>query len=690
MDAETPVAPSPALHLAGGLLLLMLALLAVGRSSLGTRLDSFSYDEPWHTVVGVAYVRGGDMHLNPEHPPLVKRWVGAAMPRSFVVGQEPALREKVQEREWVEHTMFLGNDWEAAQQRTRLAMWALNGSLLLLLGLLLWRAAGLAWACGTLAILVLEPTIGAHLPVVMTDGPLALALGSATVAAGLLGATWRWPWVFAFGLGAGVALTAKHSALAGLLGIGLVLLGAALWGARRSGAWAIGERLLKLLAALMLAVFVLWGSYGFRFHADRDGGDRFNRPLAAKLEEVSRPPLRHALQFADQYRLLPRAYLWGLADTLRTGMDGRNIALHLVWGKVYEGRTPWFTWPAIVASKLPLALSALALLGVGLLWRAPLPATVRWMLAALAAGSLFHLAALMVSPSAWGGVRHATPLLVAAAILGGGAVAVAWRRRSRALGAIVGALFVAAFAMTIREPRLWEYHNELAGGTSEGWRYFGNEGLDIGQRFSEIRAFHDREILPSGLPMYSDYWMMEQQVRAAGLRYRRLVENLQDDNVAGVYDGWFVYPHSARLPWPQWDWDPREVFKDMRLVANLGNVGIWRGRLVRPQARAGSMYGKVMDYIYKEDGQDWTLVAKRLEEVVSVAPGMTGAAAELGNAHLRLGARDAAVRAYRRPLEQDEIPMDALLERQFREQIARVERAADVRQVPLLRNPWME
>ena len=668
----------------------LLALLAIARSALGTRLDSFTIDEPWHTVVGVAYLRSGDMHLNPEHPPLVKRWVGAAMPADFRVGAEPALRDKAQEREWVERTMFFGNDPLAAQERTRVAMWGLNGALLLALGLLLWRAAGLAWAAGTLLFLALEPTLGAHLPVVMTDGPLALALACAIVAAGLLAASWQWRWVLALGLAAGVTLAAKHSALAGLLGIGLVLVAAMLRGVRKDGAWGVGARLVKLVAALLLALLVLWGSYGFRFHADRDGGDRFNRPLAAKIDEVSRAPLRAALGIADRYRLLPRAYLWGLADTLRTGVDGRNIALHLVWGKVYEGRTPWFTWPAIVAAKLPLALSALALLGLGLLWRAPLPASARWMLGALAAASLLHLAALMVAPSAWGGVRHATPLLVAMGVLGGAAVSEAWRRRSRALGAAVAGLLVAALAMTIREPRLWEYHNELAGGSAQGWRYFGNEGLDVGQRFAEIRAFHDREILPSGLPMYSDYWMMEQQVRAAGLRYRRLVEDLQDDNAAGVYEGWFVYPHSARLPWPQWDWDPREVFREMQLVASLGNVGIWRGRLVRPRARAGSMYGKVMDYLYKEDGSDWALVARRLEEVVAVNPGMVGAAVELGNAHLRLGDRASALRAYRLPLQQQDMPLDATLAGQFREQIARVEAAADPRQVPALRNPWLE
>lgn len=674
----------------GVVVLVVLTLLAVGRSALGTRLDSFTIDEPWHAVAGVAYVRGGDRHLNPEHPPLVKLWVGAAMPASFRLGREPALREKEQERQWVEDTMFFGNDARQAQERTRLAMWVLNGGLLLVLGLLLWRAAGLAWALGTLGFLALEPTIGAHLPVVMTDGPLVLTLMPAVVAAGLLAAYWRWHWAVVLGLAAGLAFSAKHSALAGMVGVAAVLAVAAVMGVRPGGTRELLRRAAQLVLAAAVSILLLWASYGFRFHADRAGSDAFNRPLHDKIAEVSTPALRDALTLADTHRLLPRAYLWGLADTLRTGVDGRSIALHLVWGKLYEGRTPWFTWPAIVAAKLPLALSVLALLGLALLWRATLPASARWMLAALAAASACHLASLMVSPAAWGGVRHAMPLIGAVAILAGAAVAEAWRRRSRTLLAVVAGLFVAAFAMTIREPRLWEYHNELAGGSGNGWRNFKNEGLDLGQRFHEIRAFHDREIVPSGQPMYADYWMMETQVRAAGLRYRRLVQDLHDDNVAGVYDGWFVYEEGARLPIPQFDWDPREVFKDMRMVADLGNVGIWQGRLTRPRARASSMYAKVTDYIYKDDGKDWALVAKRLEEVTHVAPGMVGAAAELGNAYLRLGDGAAAVRAYRRPLEQQEMPVDAELAARFRAQVARVEASADAKQVPLLRNPWME
>lgn len=684
-------APSPTVQrwLAGGLIVL-LAALAVARSWYGTRLDSFTIDEPWHIVAGTVYVRGGDRHLNPEHPPLAKLWVGAWMPAAFKVGPEPGLREKAQEREWVEQTMFEQNNPERTQQRARAAMWSLNALLLIALGALLWRAAGVAWAAGTLAFLALEPTLGAHLPVVMTDGLLALTLTLAIVAAGVLAATWQWRWAMVFGIAVGLALGAKHSALAGLVGVGGVLVVAAIAGVRKGGGREVLRRCAQLAAAILLGVALLWAQYGFRFHADGTGGDAFNLAMDAKVAEVTKPALRAVIGVADDLHLLPRAYLWGLADTVRTGIEGRGGALHLVWGHVFEGRTPWFTWPAILAAKLPLALATLSLLGLALLVRAPLTPATRGMLAALAAASTLHFAALVVSPQAWGGVRHATPLLAAAAVLGGGAVAEAWRRRSRAWAGVVAALFVAAIGMTIREPRLWEYHNELVGGTAGGYRAFRNEGVDLGQRFGEIRDFHRRVIAGSGERLYPDYWVMERQWRAAHLDYHRFVETLDDTNTAGVWEGWFIYTPVDELPWPQYEWDPAEVFKDMEKVAQLGYAGVWRGRLTRPETRASGIGEKVMEYLYEENGQDYALVARRLEEVAVIRPQNVGVGVELGNAYLRLGQGDNAARAYRRLLEQTRVKLDRKVERQLRDQLARIEAGEDPAKITPMRNPWME
>ncbi|MEO5629587.1 MAG: hypothetical protein ABIQ62_07455, partial [Thermomonas sp.] len=621
--------------------------------------------------------------------PLVKLWVGTWMPETFRLPPLPALQEKEQEREWVEKTMFFGNDARAAQDRARLSLWTLHGLMLLGLGLLLWRSMGLAWAAGTLAFLALEPTVGAHLPVVMTDLPLALTLAIAAICAGLLASTWHWRWAIACGLAMGLALTAKHSALAGLGGLGIGLSIAALCGWRR-GAGEMLRRVTQLALAGLLALLVLWAMYGLHFNAGADGTDAYNRPLAAKIDELKLAHWRGAIAFADAHRLLPRAYLWGLADTVRTGVEGRGIGMHQVWGKTYYGKPPWFSWPAIIASKLPLALIAILLAALPLLLRTRLPSSARWSLAAVLVACGFHLAALMGSDGIWGGVRHALPVLVGLAVFAGGAVAIAWQQRSRPLLAGVAALYLLAAAMTLREPRLWEYHNELVGGSAGAYRYFGNEGLDLGQRFHEVRAFHDRVIAASGEPLYVDYWMGEQQIRAAKLQYRRRVASLDDTNVSGHYRGWFIYPMTDTLPWPQWDWDPKIVFKDMRLVARFGFVGIWHGEMNRPQTRAGSLYGKVKDYIYKENGTDWKLVADRLEEVVGQLPQKVDAGVELGNAYVRLGRHGEAIAAYRRLLTQDKVPVEPGIAAQLKAQIARVEAAADDEAVAPMRNPWLE
>ena len=59
-------------------------LLTVVRAAWATRHDGLTIDEPYHLVAGAAYARLGDYRLNPEHPPLVKLWLGAALPPSVL------------------------------------------------------------------------------------------------------------------------------------------------------------------------------------------------------------------------------------------------------------------------------------------------------------------------------------------------------------------------------------------------------------------------------------------------------------------------------------------------------------------------------------------------------------------------------------------------------------------------------
>lgn len=671
-------------------LLVALTLLAVLRSHVGTRLDSFTVDEPWHIVAGASYVRSGDYRLNPEHPPLAKLWVGGFMPKDFKLRPPTPLSEKVQERDLVEETMFYDNDPERAQRRARIGMWSLHALLLFALGLVLWRALGLAWAAGSLAVLAIEPTVAAHLPVVMTDLPLALTLLVAAAAAGLMMSTWRWRWVLLSGLALGLALGAKHSALAGVAGIAVVAVLSVLSRWRADGGRMAFARLGKLTLAGACALAVLWAQYGFQFHAGPDGSDHYNRPIEGKISELNLGHWRGGIALADRLQLLPRPYLWGLADTVRTGVEGRGISQHLVWGRLHDGRAPWFSWPAIVLSKMPLALLLLAALGMALLWKVKLPREGRWVLASVAGAAGLHLVALLGSDGIWGGVRHAMPLLVVLAVPAGAVVKLAWDRRSRAGMLAVAALFAAATVMTVREPRAWEYHNELVGGTSGAWRYFDNEGLDLGQRFGELRAFHDRAIKPGGQPMYTGYWMGEEQLRAAGMNYRRRVEGLDDNNVQGIYEGYFIYTRSDQRARPAWDWDPKVAFAGLEKVAQFGHVDVWRGRQVVPRTRAWSLSGKVNEYLYKDKGRDWALVARRLEEVVALYPQAIGDGIELGNAYLQLGDRAAARRAYLRPLTQKRMPIDARVRKQVEAQVLRLDAGTQLASMTPVRNPFLE
>lgn len=675
----------------GVALILALALLAVLRSHLGTRLDGFTVDEPWHTVAGVSYLRTGDFRLNPEHPPLVKLAAGAAMPDTFVLPAWEPIIEKSQEREWVEAVMYYKNDSDAALAASRRGVWIFHAMLLVVLGGVLWRAFGLPWSAGTLAFLAIDPTVAAHLPVVMTDLPLALLLALSVACGGMLVTKWSWGWTIATGVAVGLALGSKHSALPGLAGLALGLAVSTLWGLRQARGDVL-KRFGKLVLAALLSIVVLWGQYGFRFHAGPDGSDDFNRAMPDKIADLNIDHWREGIGFADRYHLLPRAYLWGLADTVRAGIEGRGQSSHFVWGVDHKGDAPWYTWPAILVAKLPLALLALSLVGIGLLACRAVPLTsaggaVLGLALAVAAA---HLWALVGAQGTYGGIRHALPIVVLLALPAGAVLAWAWASPARWGKPLALAPLVLALAMTLPERRVWEYHNELVGGSENAYRYFGNEGLDLGQRFNELRKFHDEVIKPEGSDFYSSYWFGEEQAISRRMNYRRQVESLEDDNVDGVFEGYFIYGMSSTLPWPDYGWDPEVSLRGLEPVQRFGYLIIYKGRREDPKARASALYGRVAKHLYEEGGGRDALVAEKLEEVVAAHPHHLGAAVELGNAYLRLGNAQAATRAYGSVLTQQRSPVEPLVRRQIEAQLAAIAATRDLSRIKPLRNPWME
>lgn len=83
-------------------------------------------------------------------------------------------------------------------------------------------------------------------------------------------------------------------------------------------------------------------------------------------------------------------------------------------------------------------------------------------------------------------------------------------------------------------------------------------------------------------------------------------------------------------------------------------------------------------------------MVRQLEEVAKYFPQSTSIAIKLGNAYVRMGDGRAAIRAFRRPLDQNKAPVDARIREQMETQVKRIESGADLSAMKPLRNPGME
>src|ERR1700735_5065754 len=105
---------------------ILLFCLGIVRSTIATRLDGFTIDEAYHIAAGVSYVRFGDFRINPEHPPLVKLWVGSVISvTGFKMAPLRQFSDKPDERVFTETLVFQTNDADSVQRRARTAMYIL-------------------------------------------------------------------------------------------------------------------------------------------------------------------------------------------------------------------------------------------------------------------------------------------------------------------------------------------------------------------------------------------------------------------------------------------------------------------------------------------------------------------------------------------------------------------------------------
>jgi hypothetical protein len=632
-----------------------LILLAILRSAIATRTDSFTIDEAYHITAGVSYVKLRDFRLNPEHPPLVKLWVGALLAPHFQLPALRPLQDKAAERQFTESVVFLDNNPDRVRAQARVAMWILNGVLMLFLAFAVVRTMGTAVALAAVAFLAIDPTVAANLGVVMTDLPVALTAATAILLSVQAFRTGSWLDTVLAALALGLTLGAKHS---GVIAIPVVaLLGIAAVVKRR-------KAIIQLIAIGIGALIVLWALYDFRYTETPSGQEAFNRPLALKITDVRSNTSRMALQAMTNAHLAPRSYVWGLADTIRAGIEGRGIRIYF-FGRTFRDRGPFYYFPTILAAKLPIGLLLLALAGLALLPLRILPGPWNFPAAALLLlGGAFLIA--LIRGVSYGGVRHALPILIVLAIFGGMAAALALMSGSRAPRVLVAIAAIAAVVSAVPRIRPWEYFNEAFGGPDGAYLRFSDESVDVGQRDLDFVRYYNARLKPAGIIPHLFYPMSinEQKRRDVQARGERGGAAERDDQPADV-TGIFFVRSSAIFKNPR-----LQIFSKARPTDRIGNLLIYNGTFHLPWLREARLTRRVRRLLISPN-PDLTAVEAALREVLTANPQSFVGLLQSGNLMLREGKRNEATAFYRRALEQvgDE---DAAMQDALKAQIARL------------------
>jgi len=666
-------------------LMLAVAVIVAGafRSAWATRLDGFTVDEPWHVTAGVAYLRTGEYYLNPEHPPLVKLVAALAAPRSVFHFTEPtSLHDKTEERRFVEEIIYTHNDADKIQSRVRVVMYVFNGLLLLLFAAAAFRVFGGAVALGALLFALIDPTVAAHWPVVMTDLPVGLlSVASALLCLEAL-RKWTWVNVGLLSIVLGLTLSAKHSGLIAFGFTGVLGLAAILWEFRqekRVMAW----RICIFLLAFAGAVTILWGTYGFHYREGKGSDEKFNRTLASKIGDVRSPIWRASLTGLDELRLLPRSYIWGLADIVRTGLEGRAYSTYAFGRLTFMERRP-LIFPGYIAVKLPLALTVLSCLGCTIAFWPGTSRADKLAVAVLLLLAVTQLVILARSGADYAGVRHALTVYFVMAILGGFSVRHLLRVRVRTIGFVTLGLSLAACFPALAVERPWEYHNILVGGTGQAYRYFRNDGIDVGQRDKEIADYCHRKLEPTGEVPYLIYWrsfIKPDLTEYRHLKVRALDDPESDDLPPTTISGTLLTLASAAAPAI---WSDYKALRDAQPVDRIGNILVYRGTFYLPNARADALFDRA-DKLLGDPKPRFPEIEDLLREGLVLRPNDYSAWMLLGNLHLLRGERELAVAAYQKA--RDAVPPSPVRQL-FEEQIRLVSTQANF--VTLMRDPSIE
>jgi len=248
----------------------------------------------------------------------------------------------------------------------------------------------------------------------------------------------------------------------------------------------------------------------------------------------------------------------------------------------------------------------------------------------------------------------------------------------------VAIALLAAGASALPQIRPWEYFNELAGGSANGYRYFIDDSVDLGQRTKEFTQFARRELQPKGVRPSCWYWDSGDEFKARGVdcfgsdpQHDQPIEETCE-RTGTIFLGPIDFSPSR-----YWD---RPALRQTTPVARFGNAFVFRGTFYLPGHAAAVMYWRGIAKLYLQK-PDEAAAEKAFLRSVELDPTAYFVYIQLGNLYLKRGDQERALRAYSDALKF--AGNDSHFHSQIQEQIQRVS-AENLANIAPLRDPYME
>ena len=605
------------------------------------RVYSANWDEPHHLYDGYRILTERDYRANAEVPPLVK--VLAALPLLPLHPAMPPHEGTSREQSaFLEGRVFVfGNrgDRLLLPARCMCSLFALGMTLLVFFAgrHLFGVGAGLL----ALLLLVFDPLLLAHAPLISTDVPSACLIFGAVMAALVWAQRRSGIWLAGTALLCGLAMVTKFTGILLLPILLLLVLGEAwrerslrlLW--RGLGAWC---------CVALTAWLVIWIAYGFRY-ASAPAGLAISPTLTAYAGSLPGTHTAEGLLLLGRRHLLPEAYLWGLADTKHKEWEYVSYFL----GRVHRHGPPgYFPLAFLIKSTLPFLL----LLGlVPLAFRGTWRRDAQALLFLLLPVSVYFVT---IATSHFDiGARHMMPIYPFLYVLIG---AVGWRlsQRGSAWAVAVGLLAVFQVVTSLRVmPSYMAYGNEAFGGPLQVRRFLSDSNVDWGQQLKTVRQYlaenHTQECwfayFPDGavqpedygvhcnrLPTPSGLWWFGLPMEVPPVIHGTIL--ISESDLDGVESG-----DGPAL-------NPYEPFRTQKPTAILQDgVYVFQGSFSVPLASAWVMMRRSNE-LGKEGHHEEALAVA--EEAERTAPGIAQVEMNLATNLMEVGQRNAALPHYER------------------------------------------